>query len=265
MTEAEWLACDNPDRMLRHLLGRERARGFLAMLGLRRSDESLPRSLPSERKLRLFVTACCARIDSLLRDERSRNASQVSLRYADGLADTQELFVARANAWSAVEAYDPSVFAEYAGVAGGSGHSGKSWFWAARAAAKTAAEDIEEVLTALPAAERAAIEAATEARSAEPWAEAIGAAVRAGLAREVFGNPFHPAPPPAPAVLAWNDATVPRIAQGIYEEQAFDRLPILADALLDAGCDDEELLVHCRTPGPHVRGCWALDAILGKS
>jgi hypothetical protein len=265
MTEAEWLACDNPDRMLRHLLGRERARGFLALLGLRRTDESEPPPLPSERKLRLFVAACCSRIDSLLRDERSRNAIQASVRYADGLADPQELFVARADAWSAVEANDPSVFAEYASLAGGAGHSGKSWFWAARAAAKTASEDIEEVLTALPAAERAAIEAATEARSAEPWAKAIGAAVRAGLAREVFGNPFNPAPLPSAAVLAWNDATVPRIAQGIYEEQAFDRLPILADALLDAGCDDDALIAHCRNEGPHVRGCWAVDAILDKS
>jgi hypothetical protein len=64
--------------------------------------------------------------------------------------------------------------------------------------------------------------------------------------------------------LAWNDGTVRRIAQGIYEEGAFGRLPILADALLDAGCDDEELIAHCRQPGPHVRGCWAVDLILGK-
>jgi hypothetical protein len=64
--------------------------------------------------------------------------------------------------------------------------------------------------------------------------------------------------------LAWNDGTVRRIAQGIYEEGAFDRLPILADALLDAGCDDEDLIAHCRQPGPHVRGCWAVDLILGK-
>jgi hypothetical protein len=65
--------------------------------------------------------------------------------------------------------------------------------------------------------------------------------------------------------LAWNDGTVPRIAQGIYQERAFDRLPILADALLDAGCDNEELIQHCRSAGPHVRGCWAVDLILRKA
>ena len=57
---------------------------------------------------------------------------------------------------------------------------------------------------------------------------------------------------------------VRRMAEGIYTGRAFDRLPILADALLDAGCDNEELIRHCRSDGPHVRGCWAVDLILGK-
>ena len=51
---------------------------------------------------------------------------------------------------------------------------------------------------------------------------------------------------------------------GIYDDRAFDRLPILADALIDAGCDDEQILEHCRAPGPHVRGCWVVDLVLGK-
>jgi hypothetical protein len=85
------------------------------------------------------------------------------------------------------------------------------------------------------------------------------------LVRDIFGNPFRPSPPLPAAVLAWNDGTVKRIAEGIYEERAFDRLPILADALLDAGCDDDELMGHCRSEGPHVRGCWAVDLLLGKS
>jgi hypothetical protein len=65
--------------------------------------------------------------------------------------------------------------------------------------------------------------------------------------------------------LAWNGGTVQRLAQAIYEEEAFERLPILADALEDAGCDDYLLLSHMRGPGPHARGCFVLDAILGKS
>jgi hypothetical protein len=83
-----------------------------------------------------------------------------------------------------------------------------------------------------------------------------------GLLREVF-NPFASAPL-SRAWLAANDGAVPKLASGIYADQAFDRLPILADALEEAGCSDNRLLVHLRGSGPHVRGCWALDTVLGK-
>ncbi len=63
----------------------------------------------------------------------------------------------------------------------------------------------------------------------------------------------------------WNDATIPKVAQAIYDDRAFDRLPILADALEDAGCDNADLLTHCRSGGEHVRGCWVVDLLLGKS
>ena len=68
-----------------------------------------------------------------------------------------------------------------------------------------------------------------------------------------------------PAWLAWNDGTVRRLAAAIYEERAFARLPVLGDALEEAGCRDEGVLTHCREPGPHVRGCWLVDLLLGKS
>jgi hypothetical protein len=92
------------------------------------------------------------------------------------------------------------------------------------------------------------------------------------LLRCVFGNPFRPSASLPPAVLAWNDVTVRRIAEASYEQRHLPegtldnaRLAILADALLDAGCDNEELIAHCRQPGPHYRGCWPVDAILGKA
>jgi hypothetical protein len=88
-------------------------------------------------------------------------------------------------------------------------------------------------------------------------------AVQADFVREIFGNPFRPVRVD-PLWLTRNDAIVPRIARGIDAERAFDRMPILHDALLDAGCNDEALLSHCRHPEGHVRGCWALDLILGK-
>jgi hypothetical protein len=66
-------------------------------------------------------------------------------------------------------------------------------------------------------------------------------------------------------VLSWNDRTVPKLAQAIYDERAFDSMPILADALEDAGCDNEEILRHCRGPEPHARGCWCVDLMLDRT
>ena len=54
------------------------------------------------------------------------------------------------------------------------------------------------------------------------------------------------------------------LAQAIYEERRFGDLPVLADALEEAGCTDADILSHCRGPGPHVRGCWVVDLLLGK-
>jgi hypothetical protein len=90
--------------------------------------------------------------------------------------------------------------------------------------------------------------------------------------RDIVRSPFGLLPVLQPEVLAWNDRTVVRIAEGVYEERhmpegTFDngRLAILADALLDAGCDNEELIKHLGSAGPHVRGCWGIDLILNKS
>jgi hypothetical protein len=83
------------------------------------------------------------------------------------------------------------------------------------------------------------------------------------LVREVVGNPFR-AVQVDPAWLTWGGGLVRRLAQSIYEERRFGGLPVLADALEEAGCDDADLLGHLRGPGPHVRGCWAVDLLLGK-
>jgi hypothetical protein len=83
------------------------------------------------------------------------------------------------------------------------------------------------------------------------------------LLYELIGNPFRPVAI-APSCLTWNDGTIRKMAQAIDDERAFDRLPILADALEDVGYTNTDLLTHCRQPGPHVRGCWVVDLILGK-
>jgi hypothetical protein len=91
-------------------------------------------------------------------------------------------------------------------------------------------------------------------------AELAHKALQADLVRCVFGNPFRP----VAFAPGWRTPTVLALAGAIYEEKAFERLPILGDALIDAGCDDAELLGHCRGPGPHARGCWPVDLLLNK-
>jgi hypothetical protein len=92
------------------------------------------------------------------------------------------------------------------------------------------------------------------------------------LLRDVFGNPFIPQPIIDPTWLTCNNGTVKELALAAYEERALPsghldghRLAVLADALEDAGCNDAVLLEHLRGPGPHARGCFAVDLLLGKS
>jgi hypothetical protein len=76
---------------------------------------------------------------------------------------------------------------------------------------------------------------------------------------DLFGNPFRP----VSFDPSWRTEAVVALARGVYEERAFGRLPVLADALEDAGCADEAVLAHCRGSGLHVRGCWLVDGLLG--
>jgi hypothetical protein len=78
--------------------------------------------------------------------------------------------------------------------------------------------------------------------------------------RDIFGNPFRP----VALDPRWLTSTVLDLGNVIYQERAFDRMPILADALMDAGCDSDEIIIHCRDDGPHVRGCWVVDLLLAK-
>jgi len=84
-----------------------------------------------------------------------------------------------------------------------------------------------------------------------------------GIARDRW-EPFSPRGH-YPDWLTWNGGTVPKLAQGIYDEVRFQDLPVLADALEEAGCTYAAILDHCRQSGGHARGCWAVDLLLGKS
>ena len=88
---------------------------------------------------------------------------------------------------------------------------------------------------------------------------------QADLLRDLFGQDPSRTPAIDPRWLTWNHGTVPAVARRIYDDRAFPDLPILADALEDAGCTDPDILGHLRGPGPHARGCHVLDALLAKA
>jgi len=289
MTEAEWQASKDPEKMLGFLLGKEDARWWrwLGWPGRRgRPIQTVPKPLPSSRKLRLFACACCRRIWGWLRDERSQEAVEASERFADGQAGEQDLALAEADAWAAVEALQPAAIRAVLRAEAVAVTPGQLWPWAARAAAESASGDVDRAAQGTQAAvERAGMQWAAEGQDIEQAARAVGAAARATLLRDIFGNPFRPAVitpgwrAPSPTALAqgiYDDRTFAVIsgrrrqgldvlAQGIYDDRNFDTLGELADALEEAGCDDADILQHCRQPGEHVRGCWVLDLVLGKT
>ena len=116
-----------------------------------------------------------------------------------------------------------------------------------------------------------AVRAALLAVAANRGDDQAERAARCRLIRCVFGNPFRPPPALAPEVLAWDGGAVVNLARQAYEERQLPsgeldpvRLAVLADALEEAGCADDTILGHLRGPGPHARGCWVLDRLLGK-
>jgi hypothetical protein len=199
---------------------------------------------PTDRKLRLFGCACCRRVWDLMTDRECRRAVEASEGYADGLVTEKKLEKARAavnkkaarnlpDTWSSLDDSSRYSLALAAQSAAMWGYLCYSVTNVARytAWARDAVEGVEERVA------------------------------QCHLLRDIIGNPFRPV-----AIAAeWQRPDVIGLGQAISDGRAFDRLPELADALLRAGCDDAEILAHCRDPGPHVRGCWVIDSLLGRS
>jgi hypothetical protein len=184
-------------------------------------------------------------------DERSRRVIELRERHAVGLASQEELWLAIEAAGQARnEARAPFRF--HADFNDRSPEAAPAW--AAAAASTNSGAAVHFVLNAVGCV---ALEGWKAGREQEE-------AAQCAILRDIFGNPFRPPPSIDPTWLKWNDATIPKLAQTIYDERAFDHLPVLADALEEAGCADPDILAHCRGPGPHVRGCWVVDFLLGK-
>ncbi|HEY1188858.1 MAG TPA: hypothetical protein VGE74_14480 [Gemmata sp.] len=257
MTEAEWLAADEPERMF-------------VFLGDR----------VSLRKWRLFACACCRRHWHWVEDTPAATAVEVAERFADGRAAEKKLRAAQEQAQVTATQF----YADYRQTLGVEPHTAHLHASACAVAALPPSGWRGTPHAALRAAHYAAQTYACEANNSlrsesAAWLRdrAAETAMQASVLRDIVGNPFRP----ARFNPAWQTADVRFLAEGIYAERAFDRLPILADALQDAGCDSEDLLTHFRDPallpwdhpdgarGPapvsHALGCWALDRVLGFS
>jgi hypothetical protein len=224
MTEAEWLANTDFRVMLRHLRRRKRR-------------------APTERKWRLFACACCRLDMMLMKDVESRCKVEVAEQYADGMSSEEDLRAAQgtrgyAAAHNCAEEdmryYSEFVATDIVGYA-------ENWAeYQADPGDKTAAKQI----------------------AGETSRRAI-----ALLAHDIFGNPFRD----VPLESVWLTPSVSSLAAAAYEERALprgeldlNRLAVLADAVEEAGCTDAEILGHLRGTGPHVRGCWVVDLLLGR-
>lgn len=231
MTEAEWLACTDPKPMLELLRDRE-----------------------YKRKVKLFCVACCWRLQQFLSEY-----SQQMLSAIEGSADIDSS-LADASALS----NDAMAYADGLSYRVGSPEGCAHWL---AASAVWQASESNAFQTSLDAA--LAIECSLEdpgtfnvsipaPASSGNVAELVAQAV---LLRCIFGPMLFRR---VSLDSSWLTPSSKQFAQAIYDDRAFDRLPILADALEEAGCTNADLLAHCREPGEHVLGCWVVDLLLGK-
>ena len=205
----------------------------------------------SGRKLRLLTCACCRVLEPAFSSHtQALIAIDATERFLDGKCSESEL--AAASRAAAEEEYRPFAISargrpltkeEELGV----------WLsqmarWASDTQRKGAASRAAEVSDGVWLARNKNI-------VGKHWQKKI-----ASILRDVVGNPYRP----VALDPRWLSSTVLDLARTIYDERVFERLPVLAESLMDAGCDNEEILKHCRSAGPHVRGCWVVDLLLGK-
>jgi hypothetical protein len=209
----------------------------------------------NDRLRRLFACACCRRLWSILTREQYRAAVETAERYADGRTSTNEL---RRVTWTR----------ERVRAIRGTKRGDALWAVTLAASVHWRFQQEQEV------ARLARVALGRPGRwwggdsPPTPWSDMSDRvreelAAQSALLRDIVGNPYRRVEVD-PAWLQWNESTVRKVAEAIYEDTAFSELPVLADALEDAGCGEAILLEHCRSAGPHVRGCWAVDLLLAK-
>jgi hypothetical protein len=227
MTEAEWKASSDP----------------LAMLNLLHETGKYESGKATDRRVRLWACGFCRHLWHLLEYDDSRRAVETAERFADGIADTAEAENAFHSALAIHQAIEPEELS--------SRTLAELTVWVAAMAAHPFRYQDNAVIETTRIAALGGAPAALEARR-----------LACELLRCIFGHPFRTTATRNPR---WRTPAVLGLARGMYDDRSFERMSALADALESAGCADAELLGHLRSEGPHVRGCWALDVVLGKA
>jgi hypothetical protein len=248
VTEAQWLVGEDPRAMVWGLRG---------LTNLRNKRNG--------RKLRLFAVACCHRVRHLLEQPGATRAVDLAEQYADGQAGAADMLAAsklvsrmHASVWDAYQAACKASSKHPTYTFRDNYVDGPDYLAACAVWRSTLWERIEADPD--PPGQERPNAAALAAKAAER-------ASQADLLRCVFGNPFRP----AIVSPACRTAQVVALAQAAYDNRTLPagvldlaRLAVLADALEEAGCNQTDLLAHLRGHGPHVRGCWAVDLLLGR-
>ena len=241
MIEAEWLAASDPDPMPKDEWWAASGDTMLEFL----------RGKASDRKLRLFAVAAYRRFWPMFTDHRNQRVVDVMEQCADSLVPDEVLAAAFQEAEGAKNGLAPQV-------------DSVSFY-----SEKTYSTSVGMGLRSCPlhttGAEKAWWEACVATRTPRaarrtPKAQQKESRYQTSLLRCLFDNLFRP----VTFSPAWRTDTAVALARQMYESRDFGAMPILADALQDAGCDSADVLDHCRGPGPHVRGCWVVDLVLGK-
>jgi hypothetical protein len=248
MSEREWQSSTDPTPMLAHL-----------------ASVSLDR-----RKRLLFAAACCRRLWQCLHGRPDSPLIETAGAFADARVTEEAVREALATANPPKPARSSPAYAQWELALRGRRHDGRLAVAELLAAAlgpkgTTPVWDQKEQRALTKAVWEVQNRIARKTEGTRTFlsfdhARVKEAAQQAALVREVFGNPFRPVTI-EPAWLTWSDGTIPKLARAIHDERAFDRLPILADALAEAGCTNDALLAHLRGAGLHEIGCWAVDLV----
>jgi hypothetical protein len=232
MTEAEWLACTGSDDW----------QSFTDDM------QACLKDRVSFRKLALFAFACCHHINPGLTDPRSVRALQVAERFVEGSASEEEWQAAYGESKSVCYMFQEILLYEVSVLSPGEPSLAANLIDTAVVLSNSDFKYVQQVCYIAKHAQGLGDEGRERRWQAQVLCDILG---------EIEPSPE--------LKSSWYTDAAISLARRMYDSRDFSPMPILADALEDAGCDNKTIMNHCRSGGPHVRGCWVVDLLTGRS